>query len=471
MNKLYIKLITLKFIFLVISNSVLAGEIGQKKLHQADTTKTNVFTDVLQRSGDFGAGNGGDECEREIQHIRNEIKNWILDGGHEYLSLPSSISKEKYKNTMLDAITFSKFSCTTDKLKIFNAEKTCKNFVDKNGEKRILCNSKSFFEINESSRYTLIHHELAGVSGFEVNNTEEESNYFISNQLTGFMKVVRQIKLSIVPIYQKDIKTTSNFDPIAKLNEGNQLYLESLDVIKDNIKEITNGRDKSVEIQNYLLNIQVPNQNLKQLYQKCGQQVSEAIDRDEERYNKAYVTDLEIKQTQELNKLKENVLTYTEYDKQLTLDPELRNEILNRYKTLIYKNINKLKLREHSYFSSETYVYYVSHNTPCYFHELFDFEDSKKFKRLSYKSGIHKSYLAFIYPINLFTGEYYQTLNFIAKNSPIKVARTAYAFGSANSRYENSVVNINIVYDYSFLSGYENVEHPKVRNPIEVIKQ
>lgn len=110
---------------------------------------------------------------------------------------------------MNNAIENSKVSCTSDRLFIGSAEKTCVNFVDESGESRILCNDKRFQDTKESEKFTLIHHEYAGVSNLEVNNGTEESNYFISNQLTKFMKVQEVIKLGLVPIF--DFNNTDDF--------------------------------------------------------------------------------------------------------------------------------------------------------------------------------------------------------------------------------------------------------------------
>ncbi len=64
------------------------------------------------------------------------------------------------------------------------------------GQPRIECNYKRFNEASESDQYVLVHHEYAGLSGFETNKTDD-SDYKISNQLTGFLESQVIKKLSV----------------------------------------------------------------------------------------------------------------------------------------------------------------------------------------------------------------------------------------------------------------------------------
>src|SRR5207253_11459999 len=74
-------------------------------------------------------------------------------------------------------------SCVDEQIFVGSAEKTCKNFAAADGSLNIQCNANRFMATSNSDQYILVHHEYAGLAGFEV-NTGESSNYQISNQIT-----------------------------------------------------------------------------------------------------------------------------------------------------------------------------------------------------------------------------------------------------------------------------------------------
>ncbi len=157
-----------------------------------------------------GAGNGGDTCENRIKVISNDIEFWILREGSESLKLPSGLSHKEYDSRMLNKLRAGyPIVCTADKVYVGRAEKTCKNYEGSDGVSRIKCNLERFNNLSEENQYRLIHHEYAGLAGFEV-NTGEESKYFISNQLAAYLenqvvkrlviKRVADLNIELVPI-------------------------------------------------------------------------------------------------------------------------------------------------------------------------------------------------------------------------------------------------------------------------------
>ncbi|OFZ46921.1 MAG: hypothetical protein A2381_03745 [Bdellovibrionales bacterium RIFOXYB1_FULL_37_110] len=140
-------------------------------------------------------GNGGDSCENRIKIISDDIESWIQKGGSQELRLPEDVSLEEYNARMLNSFE-AKITCTDEKIFIGSAEKTCTNFKDQDGVKWIQCNLGRINQTNEEGLYRLIHHEYAGVSGFEV-NIDEESDYAISNQITAFLEdqIVKRLAL------------------------------------------------------------------------------------------------------------------------------------------------------------------------------------------------------------------------------------------------------------------------------------
>jgi hypothetical protein len=145
-----------------------------------------------------GVGNGGDICENRFTSVRNDIHSWILLGGSAGLSLPQGISFAEYNQSMLANIASAKVSCTDQKLTIGQAEKTCINYSSAGEQILIVCNTNRFMNTSENDQYILVHHEYAGLSGFEV-NAGESSDYRISNQISGYLENAIVKKLVVRP--------------------------------------------------------------------------------------------------------------------------------------------------------------------------------------------------------------------------------------------------------------------------------
>lgn len=172
------------------------------------------------------AGNGGDMCEDRIESIRSDIKKWIQAGGSAGLSLPSGVSLKNYNEAMLNAIGKATISCTDDKIELGNSEKTCRNFVNSAGVPQIQCNLPRFTDNSESDQYVLVHHEYAGLAGFEV-NSGEESHYEISNQIADYLEDQTVKKLSV-----KRVQATSIDDHPGETAFSNGKKITSLDDFK-----------------------------------------------------------------------------------------------------------------------------------------------------------------------------------------------------------------------------------------------
>lgn len=141
-------------------------------------------------------GNGGDMCENNFDVIKEDINSWIVAGGAKGLKL-GSVSLKDYKTKMTKNISNARVSCTSEKLMVGKAEKTCKNFIDDTGAARIVCNTSRFENTEVEEQYILVHHEYAGLSGIEV-NVGEKSNYIISNQISTYLeeKVVKKLAVN-----------------------------------------------------------------------------------------------------------------------------------------------------------------------------------------------------------------------------------------------------------------------------------
>ena len=166
----------------------------------------------LVSGGDWGAGNGGDGCENEIKKIREDIKNWVLeeDGGTQLEFGSSKINSKIYKKRMLNSFK-AKINCTDKRLLLKNTDKTCKNFLHKKDLSKsfIVCNVRRFMALSDVQKIRLVHHEYAGLAGFETNNGSEESNYFLSNQIAGSLDEVKIQKINIL----QNQKVFESYDP------------------------------------------------------------------------------------------------------------------------------------------------------------------------------------------------------------------------------------------------------------------
>jgi hypothetical protein len=98
---------------------------------------------------------------------------------------------------MLSKILNARVSCTTGTIVVGGAEKTCKNWMDGKGVSQILCNYDRFMKTADSDQYVLIHHEYAGLAGFEPSNGSD-SEYEISNQISGYLvdEVVKKLAVN-----------------------------------------------------------------------------------------------------------------------------------------------------------------------------------------------------------------------------------------------------------------------------------
>ena len=88
---------------------------------------------------------------------------------------------------MQTAIQQARISCVDQTVFVGGVEKSCRNLYDCNGTAQIVCNAQRFTQTSESDQYVLVHHELAGLAGFEV-TTATGSNYEISNQITSYQQ-------------------------------------------------------------------------------------------------------------------------------------------------------------------------------------------------------------------------------------------------------------------------------------------
>ncbi|RYZ91743.1 MAG: hypothetical protein EOP06_06240, partial [Proteobacteria bacterium] len=103
---------------------------------------------------------------------------------------------------MLEALAETKIACVSvgDKdypVEVFGMPKTCK-FERENDQSLIICDAQKFASISESDQYVLTHHEYAGIAGIET-PAKGDSDYSISNQISGFLEDTIAKKLVVRP--------------------------------------------------------------------------------------------------------------------------------------------------------------------------------------------------------------------------------------------------------------------------------
>lgn len=174
-------------------------------------------------------GNGGDTCERIMRNITNDIELWLLKDEFKGIKLLNSITEDQYKEEMLYAIKRSILSCTTDKIFVGTAEKTCKNFEDKAGNIQVICNFGRFTKTEDEEKYKLMHHEFAGVAGFETNNGNEKSNYTISNQISEFLQVKEILFLGIKKVTANKCDNSGvKYENVSYVDKNEQYEIQSM---------------------------------------------------------------------------------------------------------------------------------------------------------------------------------------------------------------------------------------------------
>jgi hypothetical protein len=168
------------------------------------------------------AANGGDMCEDRIAIIRNDIAVWINQGGSEGLVLPSGLPLYQYNLGMLRQIAVAEIDCIDAAIQVDGAEKTCENKIGDDGISRIVCNYQRFMETPDADQYVLVHHEYAGLAGFE-ENEGPNSQYSISNQIAEYLVDGYTQKLAI-----KNVATPANASQPCESSVRASLVLDEL---------------------------------------------------------------------------------------------------------------------------------------------------------------------------------------------------------------------------------------------------
>jgi len=171
---------------------------------KVNVTKVLVLTLAILAVAHFAnaaegtvGGGGGDRCEARFKDVAKDLANWIQAGGAKRMHLPAHVDQKTYAKRMLTAIAKTRITCVGpgDKgypVVVSGSAKECRNYVDARNISRILCDRAKFYTDsadpeNNPVQYTIVHHEYASLAGLEPPD-QDDSNYVLSNQITGFLE-------------------------------------------------------------------------------------------------------------------------------------------------------------------------------------------------------------------------------------------------------------------------------------------
>jgi hypothetical protein len=424
-------------------------------------------------------GNGGDMCEDRIKVVRDDIASWINKGGSAGLQLPRGIDNAQYSSLMLNAISQAKVSCTDAVIKVGQSEKTCKNFID-GGAPRIVCNAKRFLDTNESQQYVLIHHEYAGLAQIE-QNYGDDSNYSVSNQISGYLvnEVVK--RLAVRPRSVNNPGNSPDFDALQKLQEGEQRYLKSLEVLA---KSKQDNVEMEAELRADISRLaSMPSQSeaLRQDYQACSKHLEvvsarsflalqNSVPNEQERLNQSFQS------------LKSLVAKYVNAQNCTDCDSDIREQTLKKYRSgitsILVRDLDAQVLKK------DGYVSFITGLTECSFDNLFAYDDEPGFKQAqqyTYHTALGDGMTgadlvdgkldcnASIPASDLLRGTYADTLDHIAEKGPYPVKRTTSIFGKPFGKVIDGELEIRLTYSLRF--GYQGAQAPQDCNPVYFVHQ
>lgn len=410
------------------------------------------------------SGGGGDSLEERVNEIRSDILAWINAGGSKSLVLPSDVTHEAYVSLMTDILQPKKvvLGFEESEINVGGVPKTCRGYIAKENQRpHILCNIARFKATGEAEQYRLIHHEYAGLVRIEKND-EGASDYAISSQLTDYLRKKTVLRLSIV---KKESNGSSGFDPLRKLEEARVLYAATLEH-----SAYTRAKTEKFKVDGRILVEKLKNKDsgpeLNEIFVSCSEDL-------EKKYSESIrgleanliIRDGNLLKT--LQSIESSVAGYIEAEECVQCNEYIRSETMKMFKTSVVTEMQDLKDGEYHGSTAEDQFKDLL-RSGCDFSKYFQSEMDKQ--TFDNKNSIHNDYSESLRVEYILSGEYDKALSYIVKNAPIKVERKSQKIGKASSKFDGKKVKMVMVYDWSLLTGYDNVRFPKVENPIHLIK-
>ena len=250
----------------------------------------------------------------------------------------------------------------------------------------------------------------------------------------------------------------AQFDALKNLEAGKANYLKALDSNKSDQVQVELIKQAVAEHASVL-----STKSPKEVTTACSELMLKSEKIYTDRFSRTLKEEV-VRLDAKVKELETNVEKYLSAEACSACDADIRLETLNRYAGRIVSNVSELD-RTWSVKHEET-TSFVLRSTFCRFNDYFSFQDSEKFTRL--KSWSFGEYGSGLSAQQILNGEYDGTIEYIIRNAPIEVERSATRFGKAKSQFKNKKVSMTLKYDFSIVTGYDNVSHPE-GNPVQVI--
>lgn len=213
-------------------------------------------------------GNGGDEAERRWNPVKNNLKSWILQGGHLGFKYRNSDTPEDYRKKMLEAlelpVEFIPAKDAQDQVQVNGLQKMCRNLVV-DQKPRIRCIIESVLLIKDHEFIYILHHEYAGITGFETGSALGVSDYYYTDKLTPSIEAQITYRLVVRPVlpegYEKlvlravDIhRVDANFNVISNATDLKTWiqFISTCDQKRDEVAKIFSDREDQDEQKTYV---------------------------------------------------------------------------------------------------------------------------------------------------------------------------------------------------------------------------
>lgn len=251
------------------------------------------------------------------------------------------------------------------------------------------------------------------------------------------------------------------------VEDGAQLLASGKAQVEKNILDITQLRNSASNMALDLKEFEVKSPKLKAINATCSATFLTRAEKEIEYLEDRYVDGNVEMLSKHYKTLVENAQKAEKAKKCSECDDEIRRATVEKYLYAAYVALDDMKIYSNAL--PTDILKELSKNRFCDYSGLFAFNDSAKFARL--KDWSYGNYSAHLSPSEILSGEFTDTLDLIIRKYPMKVNRSASLFGSESSEYKNGKVNIQITYDDSFITGFDNVRHPKLTNVLDIIQR
>lgn len=265
----------------------------------------------------------------------------------------------------------------------------------------------------------------------------------------------------VLPTYAK------SFNPLQKLEESRALYGEVQVVIRENQAKIEafkmEAQGAEVQVRSYDLKHPALKETLNtcanQMNKELGITAKELSNRNQRKVNSS---------SEIMTEIEESVNRYMDAEECSKCDPELREAAMIKYQERILALMGALRPSEFASRDVNALVDRHLSSKFCKFNKYFVYEDDKITKdELDHISCTYHDSLS---PLEILSGRYTKSLQYIAKNAPVKVVRNAKRHGEPSSKFAGRIVRLTMTYDKSVITGLDNLRFPDDGNPIWVIQ-